>query len=76
MANDSAKTQTATCDVPDELKQQFKEFKLKHKAKAAFIMKINKDKLAVELDEIMTNVTMEDIASSLPESAPRYIAYL
>jgi hypothetical protein len=39
-------------------------------------VKINKEKLAVELDEIMTNVTMEDIATSLPESAPRYIAYL
>jgi hypothetical protein len=39
-------------------------------------VKINKEKLAVELDEILTNVTMEDIAPSLPESAPRYIAYL
>jgi hypothetical protein len=36
-ANDSAKTQTATCEVPEELKRQFKEFKMKHKAKAAFI---------------------------------------
>lgn len=38
-------------------------------------MKVNQEKLEVELDEILRDVSMEDIAADLPESAPRYIAY-
>jgi len=38
-------------------------------------VKVNAEKLEVELEEIMRDVTMEDIAAELPESAPRYIAY-
>jgi hypothetical protein len=38
-------------------------------------MKVNQEKLEVELDEILRDVSLEDIAADLPESAPRYIAY-
>jgi hypothetical protein len=38
-------------------------------------VKVNQEKLEVELDEILRDVSLEDIAADLPESAPRYIAY-
>jgi len=64
-----------TCEVPDEIKQEFKKFKNNKKTNCGVIMKINKEKLQVEIDQNLEEVSLEQIAENLPESAPRYIAY-
>jgi len=66
---------SATCEIPDEVVQAFKKFKLSNKANGAMIMKINKAALTVEIDSTVDNVSLKQIAQDLPESVPRYIAY-
>jgi hypothetical protein len=66
---------STTCEIPDEIVQSFKKFKLSNKANCAILMKINKAELKVELDTTLDDVSVKQIAQELPESAPRYIAY-
>eukprot|EP01121_Diplochlamys_sp_Union-15-3_P022579 TRINITY_DN966_c0_g1_i1.p1 TRINITY_DN966_c0_g1~~TRINITY_DN966_c0_g1_i1.p1 ORF type:complete len:149 (+),score=20.37 TRINITY_DN966_c0_g1_i1:70-516(+) len=69
-------TMSSTCDVPDELANTFKkEFKLSKKFNRAMIMKIDKEKLIVEIEKVIEDVTLDDVQDELPESAPRFIAY-
>lgn len=41
----------------------------------ALLMKINKDKLCVEIDEEVPDITLDDLQEYLPESVPRFILY-
>jgi len=66
---------STTCEIPDEVVQAFKKFKLSNKANAAVLWKINKAELKVELDCTLDDVSLKQIAADLPESVPRYIAY-
>jgi len=68
-------TASNTCEIPEEIKEVFRKFKLSNKENAAIIMKINKDKLLVEIEESIDNCSVEMLQNSLPESAPRYLAY-
>jgi len=68
-------TASNTCEIPPEVKEAGKQFKLSKKTSYALILKINKEKLMVEIDSTLENQTLEDVASSLPDSAPRYILY-
>jgi len=68
-------TASNTCEIPPEVKEAGKQFKLSKKTSYALILKINKDKLMVEVESTLENQTLEDIANSLPDSAPRYILY-
>lgn len=36
-------------------------------------MKINKGSMAVEIDSEVKDVTLEQLASDMPETAPRYL---
>eukprot|EP01113_Clastostelium_recurvatum_P046407 TRINITY_DN812_c0_g1_i2.p1 TRINITY_DN812_c0_g1~~TRINITY_DN812_c0_g1_i2.p1 ORF type:complete len:155 (+),score=36.95 TRINITY_DN812_c0_g1_i2:50-466(+) len=66
----------AMCSLPDAVVTEFKKFKLaKDPANTGFILKVNKKDMIIELDETLTNVTVEEIAEQLPEAAPRYIIY-
>jgi len=64
-----------TCEIPDSVKEELKKFKLSKSTSSAIIMNINKSKLEVEIEQKLENVSIEDIAADLPDSAPRYIAY-
>jgi len=58
------------------VKEQFKKFKTsKNQANNAFLMKIDKAKLSVEVDQLMEGVSIDDVANELPPSAPRFVAY-
>lgn len=67
----------ATTTIPDELRQQFRKFKLggKKQDNCAFVMKINVKTLEVVLDYEDEDVTIEDIATDLSPSIPRFIVY-
>jgi len=66
---------SVTCEIPDEIREEFKKFKLTKNSGEAVLMKINKDKLIVEIENRYKDTKIEDIANDLPESAPRFIAY-
>jgi len=68
-------TASNTCEIPAEGKEEGKKIKLSKKTSYALILKINKEKLQVEIEDTLENQTIEDIANSLPDSAPRYILY-
>jgi len=68
-------TASNTCEIPDEIKEAGKKFKLSKKTSTALILKINKEKLRVEIDALLEDQTLEDVASVLPDSAPRYVLY-
>jgi len=68
-------TASNTCEIPSEVKEAGKKFKLSKKTSYAMIMKINKEKLMVEVEDTLEEKSLTDIAASLPDSAPRYILY-
>ncbi|KAG9010332.1 hypothetical protein FRB90_007817 [Tulasnella sp. 427] len=63
-----------TIDIPDELKQGLRKFRLaRRQGIAAFIAKVNKQKLVIEEDTRLENITVEELAEELPESNPRFV---
>jgi len=68
-------TASNTCEIPAEVKEAGKKFKLSKKTSYALIMKINKEKLIVEVEDTLEDQSISDIANTLPDSAPRYILY-
>ncbi|KAG8966235.1 hypothetical protein FRC03_012246 [Tulasnella sp. 419] len=63
-----------TIDIPQELKSSLRKFRFaRHKGNAAFIAKVNKQKLIIEEVEVLKEITIEDLVEELPESSPRYI---
>jgi len=68
-------TASNTCEIPQEVKDAGKKFKLSKKTSYALILKINKEKLEVQIEDTLEDQTIDNIASSLPDSAPRYILY-
>jgi Cofilin/tropomyosin-type actin-binding protein len=47
----------------------------KDPANCALILKIDRKKLLVEVEDELAQVPIEDIADELPPSAPRYVCY-
>jgi len=68
-------TASKTCEISPEVVDEGKKFKLSKKTSHALILKINKEKLMVEIDTPLEDATIEDVANNLPDSAPRYILY-
>eukprot|EP01095_Lingulamoeba_sp_RSL-Kostka_P006310 TRINITY_DN197_c0_g1_i1.p1 TRINITY_DN197_c0_g1~~TRINITY_DN197_c0_g1_i1.p1 ORF type:complete len:140 (+),score=46.90 TRINITY_DN197_c0_g1_i1:71-490(+) len=65
-----------TCHIPKELVKQFLKFKVgKQIENTAFIMKINKETLEVELEEIIEEIPFDELADEVPAATPRFIAY-
>ncbi|QRW00768.1 cofilin/tropomyosin-type actin-binding protein [Ceratobasidium sp. AG-Ba] len=62
-------------EIPQELKDSLRKFRFARRksGNAAFVVKINKQKLIMEEVEQFDNVSMEDLAEELPEASPRYI---
>eukprot|EP01097_Dermamoeba_algensis_P001802 TRINITY_DN168_c0_g1_i5.p2 TRINITY_DN168_c0_g1~~TRINITY_DN168_c0_g1_i5.p2 ORF type:complete len:164 (+),score=32.68 TRINITY_DN168_c0_g1_i5:25-516(+) len=70
----NASMSNATCTIAEEVKAGFKKFKTsKSTNTTAFIMKVNREKLEIEIDYTDDNCSLEKIVDNLPESAPRYI---
>jgi len=64
------------CDVDPELKELLKKFRFrKEKNNAAIIMKIDKDKRLIVLDEEIEDMSIEELQEELPASQPRFLVY-
>ncbi|XP_025103386.1 glia maturation factor gamma-like [Pomacea canaliculata] len=67
-------TKIQVCDIDPSLEEVMKKFKFrKEKNVAALVLKINKDKQTVVLDEEYEDVSIDDLQNELPASQPRYI---
>ncbi|KAG7470694.1 hypothetical protein MATL_G00116520 [Megalops atlanticus] len=61
------------CDVDESLKEKLKKFRfLKETNNAAILMKIDKDKQLVILEEEYEDISLDDLKNELPERQPRY----
>ncbi|XP_061435426.1 glia maturation factor beta-like [Lethenteron reissneri] len=64
------------CDVDPELDGKIQKFRFrKETTNGAIIMKIDKERRLVVLDEEHEDITPEDLREELPERQPRYLLY-
>uniref|UniRef100_H3CI71 Glia maturation factor n=1 Tax=Tetraodon nigroviridis TaxID=99883 RepID=H3CI71_TETNG len=64
------------CDVDEDLVKKLKEFRFRKETNnAAIIMKIDKDKQLVILEEEHEDISPDDLKDELPERQPRFIIY-
>ena len=64
------------CDVDPDLKEKIKKFRFRKATNnAAIIMKVDKARQMVVLDEEYEDYSVEQVSSELPESQPRYVLY-
>ncbi|XP_049883946.1 glia maturation factor beta [Pectinophora gossypiella] len=64
------------CDIGDDVKEVLKKFRFqKHSSNSALILKVNRQKQALEVDEELENVDLEELQDILPSHQPRFIVY-
>eukprot|EP00163_Fabomonas_tropica_P021909 TRINITY_DN38192_c0_g1_i1.p1 TRINITY_DN38192_c0_g1~~TRINITY_DN38192_c0_g1_i1.p1 ORF type:complete len:154 (+),score=40.78 TRINITY_DN38192_c0_g1_i1:26-463(+) len=68
-------TNDSKVQVDDSVLDAWEAIRKKNARRAAFICKVNKNTLTVELDEEFDNIEPEDLAEELTLSAPRFIIY-
>ncbi|KZV71650.1 glia maturation factor beta [Peniophora sp. CONT] len=66
---------SSTVDIPQALKDSLRKFRFARRkgGNAAIVVKINKKELIMEEVEQFDNISLDDLAEELPESAPRYV---
>jgi len=66
----------AVCDLEPALKDDIKKFRFrKEKSNAALIMKVNREKHLVCLDELIENIDVDELRDALPSHQPRFVLY-
>ncbi|NXU00168.1 GMFB factor, partial [Buphagus erythrorhynchus] len=64
------------CDVAEDLVEKLRKFRFRKETNnAAIIMKIDKDKQLVVLDEEHEGISPDELKDELPERQPRYPSY-
>ncbi|CAG9577025.1 unnamed protein product [Danaus chrysippus] len=64
------------CDIGEDVKEKLKKFRFqKHTSNCALILKVNRDKQALEVDDELDNIELEDLQEILPSHQPRFIVY-
>ncbi|XP_026313908.1 glia maturation factor beta [Hyposmocoma kahamanoa] len=64
------------CDITEDVKETLKKFRFaKHSSTAALILKVNREKQVLEVDEELENVELEELQDILPSHQPRFIVY-
>ncbi|RZC32547.1 gamma-secretase subunit Aph-1 [Asbolus verrucosus] len=62
------------CEVTDEVKRALKDFRFrKAQDTAALILKVDREKQQIVIDEKLENITIEELQESLQSHQPRYI---
>ncbi|XP_034935923.1 glia maturation factor beta [Chelonus insularis] len=66
----------STCDIEDEVRKAIKDFRFrKSKKNAALIIKVNREKQTVCVDELIEDVEIDQLQEIIPSHEPRYIVY-
>ncbi|XP_044267705.1 glia maturation factor beta [Tribolium madens] len=62
------------CAVTDDVKQALKDFRFrKAQDTAALILKVDREKQQIIIDEKLENITIEELQESLQSHQPRYV---
>uniref|UniRef100_A0A336MIW9 cytidine deaminase n=1 Tax=Culicoides sonorensis TaxID=179676 RepID=A0A336MIW9_CULSO len=68
-------TATTICDISDDVKEELKKFRFSKSNNAALILKVDREKKLIVVDELIEDVSLEDLQEQLPSHQPRYIIY-
>ncbi|OXU30102.1 hypothetical protein TSAR_004191 [Trichomalopsis sarcophagae] len=69
-------TSNNMCDIKDDVKDALKEFRFRKNPKnAALLLKVDREKQKICVDELIENVQIEELQDIIPEHEPRYIVY-
>lgn len=64
------------CDIQDDVKEALRKFRFrKHDNNSALILKVDREKQEICVDEELESVEMEDLQDILPSHQPRFIVY-
>ncbi|XP_055409600.1 glia maturation factor gamma isoform X1 [Bubalus kerabau] len=64
------------CEVDPELKEKLRKFRFRKETdNAAIVMKVDKDRQMVVLEEEFQNISPEELKMELPERQPRFVVY-
>ncbi|XP_015520058.2 glia maturation factor beta [Neodiprion lecontei] len=64
------------CDIEDDVKEELKKFRFrKNKNNAALILKVVRERQKICIDELLEDITIDELQDSLPSHQPRYIVY-
>ncbi|XP_040135663.1 glia maturation factor gamma isoform X1 [Ictidomys tridecemlineatus] len=64
------------CEVDPELKEKLRKFRFRKETdNAAIVMKVDKDRQMVVLEEEFQNISPDELKSELPERQPRFVVY-
>uniref|UniRef100_A0A1L8E3H4 Putative glia maturation factor beta n=1 Tax=Nyssomyia neivai TaxID=330878 RepID=A0A1L8E3H4_9DIPT len=62
------------CDISQEVQEKVKEFRFsKSTTNSALVLKIDREKQLVILDEFFDDITIEELQEQLPGHQPRYV---
>ncbi|KAL5279898.1 GMFG family protein [Megaselia abdita] len=69
-------TRNEICDISLELKEELRKFRFrKSSTNSALILKIDREKQIVILDEFLDDISVEELQETLPGHQPRYVIY-
>jgi len=64
------------CELDPDLKRDLRNFRFrKNDNNAALIMKIDRAKHLVQLEEILEDISVDELREALPEHQPRFVVY-
>lgn len=69
-------TNVKVCEIHPELKEKLKNFRFRKATNnAAILMKVDKEKHIVVLDEEFEDCTLDELQDEVPSSQPRFLLY-
>uniref|UniRef100_T1GBH6 ADF-H domain-containing protein n=1 Tax=Megaselia scalaris TaxID=36166 RepID=T1GBH6_MEGSC len=69
-------TRNEICDISLDVKEELKKFRFrKSSTNSALILKIDREKQIVILDEFLDDISVEELQETLPGHQPRYVIY-
>ncbi|XP_029407166.2 glia maturation factor beta isoform X1 [Bactrocera dorsalis] len=64
------------CDISDDVRDALKKFRFrKSTTNSALILKVDREKQLVILDELLEDISVDELQETLPGHQPRYIIY-
>lgn len=64
------------CDIDDDVKDALKKFRFrKNDTNAALIMKVDREKQKICIDDLIEDVSVDDLRERLPGHQPRFVVY-
>ncbi|KAK3923345.1 Glia maturation factor gamma [Frankliniella fusca] len=64
------------CEISDEVREAMKKFRFrKHNNNAALVLKVEREKQLICVEDLFEDISLEDLRESLPGHQPRYVVY-